>query len=69
MATQPQNGTAGNEPQPAIDLVKLPAVHDENLRDEEHLPSPYQVIEDLGIPDWKILEKKIVRRLDMTLLP
>lgn len=57
------------QPQPAIDLVKIPAVHDENMKDAEHLPSPYQVIEDLGIPDWRILERKIVRRLDMTLLP
>jgi hypothetical protein len=24
---------------------------------------------ELGIPDWKFLEKKLVRRLDMTLLP
>lgn len=26
-------------------------------------------VEALGIPDWKEKEKKIVRRLDMTLLP
>lgn len=26
-------------------------------------------IEALGIPDWQAKEKKIVRRLDMTLLP
>jgi hypothetical protein len=24
---------------------------------------------ELGIPDWEALEKKVVRRLDMTLLP
>ena len=24
---------------------------------------------ELGIPDWEALEKKLVRRLDMTLLP
>lgn len=23
----------------------------------------------LGIPDWQVLERKVVRRLDMTLLP
>ncbi|KAM0712019.1 hypothetical protein Q7P37_011113 [Cladosporium fusiforme] len=33
------------------------------------LPSKDELIDALGIPDWKGLEKKIVRRLDMTLMP
>lgn len=33
------------------------------------LPSTEEPIEALGIPNWRELEKKIVRRLDMTLMP
>ncbi|KAK0388805.1 hypothetical protein NLU13_5048 [Sarocladium strictum] len=36
---------------------------------EDDLPSPEAVIEALGIPNWRDLEKKAVRRLDMTLMP
>lgn len=35
----------------------------------EDLPSAREVIEALGIPDWEKLEKKAIRRLDMTLMP
>jgi MFS family permease len=35
----------------------------------DELPSPEEIIEALGIPDWKKLEKKLVRRLDFTLVP
>jgi hypothetical protein len=35
----------------------------------EDLPSPEEIIDRLGIPDWKNLEKKLVRRLDLTLVP
>jgi hypothetical protein len=35
----------------------------------EDLPSPEEIIERLGIPDWRNLEKKLVRRLDITLVP
>ena len=38
-----------------------------NPKDE--LPNPEAVIEELGIPNWRALEKKAVRRLDMTLMP
>ena len=31
--------------------------------------SPDDQIDALGIPEWRTLEKKIVRRLDMTLMP
>lgn len=33
------------------------------------LPSTEEPIEALGIPNWRELEKKIVHRLDMTLMP
>lgn len=28
-----------------------------------------QLVASLGIPDWEVKEKQVVRRLDMTLLP
>lgn len=33
------------------------------------LPSTEEPIEALGIPNWRELEKKVVHRLDMTLMP
>jgi len=39
------------------------------FRTAEDLPSPEEIIERLGIPDWRNLEKKLVRRLDLTLVP
>lgn len=33
------------------------------------IPSPEDQIDALGIPEWRTLEKKLVRRLDLTLLP
>ena len=51
---------------------ELPIEHEEGAPKAltaEELPSPEEVIEALGIPNWRELEKKIVRRLDMTLLP
>jgi hypothetical protein len=33
------------------------------------IPNPEDQIDALGIPEWRTLEKKLVRRLDMTLLP
>lgn len=41
----------------------------EDLKQGERLPSPEEVIDALGIPNWRDLEKKIVRRLDFTLMP
>ncbi|KAL0929911.1 major facilitator superfamily transporter [Colletotrichum truncatum] len=35
----------------------------------QHIPSVDAPLEALGIPDWREQEKKIVRRLDMTLMP
>jgi hypothetical protein len=39
------------------------------FKSAEDLPSPEEIIDRLGIPDWKNLEKKLVRRLDLTLVP
>lgn len=38
-------------------------------KEADLLPSPEEQIEALGIADWRMLEKKIVRRLDITLMP
>lgn len=47
--------------------------HTDQASDEEkhpqHLPSVTAPIEALGLEDWRGLEKKLVRRLDMTLMP
>ncbi|PSN73539.1 MFS general substrate transporter [Corynespora cassiicola Philippines] len=40
----------------------------ENLKGEI-LPRPEETIEALGIPNWRDLEKQVVKRLDMTLMP
>jgi hypothetical protein len=39
------------------------------FKSAEELPSPEEIINRLEIPDWKNLEKKLVRRLDLTLVP
>ncbi|KAF4983049.1 hypothetical protein FZEAL_1449 [Fusarium zealandicum] len=44
----------------------------QDLDDIKHgdlLPSPEEQIDALGIPNWRDLEKQVVRRLDMTLMP
>jgi hypothetical protein len=47
-------------------------LHEENspkVLNADDLPRPEEAIERLGIENWRELEKKLVRRLDMTLLP
>lgn len=53
---------------PDID-EKNPAMLEEAVTKTGYLPSPEERIEALGIPNWRELEKKLVRRLDMTLMP
>lgn len=50
---------------------KTEAVADAEIfeKQAEFIPTPEDQIDALGIPDWRQLEKKIVRRLDMTLMP
>ena len=67
----PTTITAGNNT--AADMVnreEAVADHDEenNLKREEPA-NPEVQIEALGIPNWRNLEKQVVRRLDMTLMP
>lgn len=72
----PRPSAEGPEPGHHVEMmVRTPTqkalehIEDEELKDHEHLPAPNQIIEDLGIPNWRELEKKVVRRLDMTLMP
>ncbi|KAI7241108.1 hypothetical protein KC330_g856 [Hortaea werneckii] len=72
----PRPSAEGAEPGHHVEMmVRTPTqkalehIEDEELKDHEHLPAPDQIIEDLGIPNWRELEKKVVRRLDMTLMP
>lgn len=51
------------------DASKLRADEALEHKQAELLPSPEEQIEALGIPNWRELEKSIVRRLDMTLMP
>jgi hypothetical protein len=48
---------------------ELALVEEGFLKTVGHLPSAEEQIDALGIPNWRELEKKIVRRLDMTLMP
>jgi hypothetical protein len=57
-----EKGPAMGEKEPGM-------VEDGDLKHEGALPSPDELIEALGIPNWRELEKKLVRRLDMTLMP
>lgn len=56
-----------------MEKEEVHAEHDEHveesLQKNHELRRPEEIIEELGIPEWRALEKKIVRRLDMTLLP
>lgn len=45
------------------------STHNENDQHDEKAPAEINPIEALGDPDWRQKEKKLVRTLDMTLLP
>lgn len=69
---QPGDGTAAVEKdvETASAVEKeLSFVEEGYMKNEGRLPSPEERIDALGIPNWRELEKKIVRRLDMTLMP
>lgn len=52
------------------ELTTLEAANDpDNLKDGDLLANPEEQIEALGIPNWRDLEKQVVKRLDMTLMP
>lgn len=60
------------------DITAAPATTEPNLLDDgdaeelkqpQLLPSPDDQMDALGIPNWRQLEKQVVRRLDFTLMP
>lgn len=53
----------------ADQVTKDPSIMEANEAKGELLPTPEEQIDALGIPNWRELEKKVVKRLDMTLLP
>lgn len=42
---------------------------EEDLKQPEPLPKAEDQLDALGIPNWRDLEKQVVRRLDLTLMP
>lgn len=50
---------------PAQDFVDV----EEELKQPEPTPRPEDQLDSLGIPNWRELEKQVVRRLDFTLMP
>lgn len=63
------NEKKDNSDSASVIKQELAAVEEGYLANEGRLPSPEEQIDALGIPNWRELEKKIVRRLDMTLMP
>ena len=65
--------TTGDEqlraPQAAEDLVLVEDDNDVEKEPVETVPKPEDQLDALGIPNWRELEKKLVRRLDPTLMP
>lgn len=83
MASQdkPEHPSHGNADAPASTVedahdigankeASFTAAADDSVLKPTDLPAdPEEQIEALGIPNWRELEKKVVRRLDMTLMP
>jgi hypothetical protein len=42
---------------------------EDDLKQPLPLPKPEDQLDALGIPNWRQLEKQVVRRLDLTLMP
>ncbi|KAL0942079.1 major facilitator superfamily transporter [Colletotrichum truncatum] len=59
------------EKQTAEQVNQEPSIVEANYGEGkgELLPSPEEQIDALGIPNWRELEKQVVKRLDMTLMP
>lgn len=74
---KPSQHTGGTVPPGAVEtnrpdeVNKEPSIVEANDGDGkgEVLPSPEEQIDALGIPNWRELEKQVVKRLDMTLMP
>ena len=73
--TAPTTDTTGNNNETAVDAVTVNkeavAVEfdEENMLKDEELANPEDQIDALCIPNWSDLEKKLVMRLGMTLMP
>jgi len=61
-----------NAPLPTDEKIRSDD-HNENVVGDEDLikrnPSAISPLDALGLDDWRAVEKKVVRRLDMTILP
>ncbi|KAJ0337915.1 hypothetical protein COL922a_006228 [Colletotrichum nupharicola] len=74
---KPPQHTGGTAPSGAVEtnrpdeVNKEPSIVEANDGNGkgELLPSPEEQIDSLGIPNWRELEKQVVKRLDMTLMP
>lgn len=75
MAHQPETHTTAmgsDAPLPADEEIEVDD-HNENIVGDEDLikrnPSAINPLDTLGLDDWRAVERKVVRRLDMTILP
>jgi hypothetical protein len=70
---QRENSPTGSAAPSVVGNEKMDVSHINDKMDlevaDQELPSVLAPIEALGIEDWRTLEKKIVRRLDLTLMP
>lgn len=68
--TSTQNKAVDNIAMDAVNREETAVDYDKesNLKHEEPA-NPEDQIDALGIPNWRDLEKQVVRRLDMTLMP
>lgn len=59
-------------PLPADEKIRSDDHNETTLGDEDLIkrnPSAINPLDALGLDDWRAIEKKVVRRLDMTILP
>lgn len=65
-----QNTAANNIAVDAVNREETAVDYDEeNKLKHEGPANPEDQIDALGIPNWRDLEKQVVRRLDITLMP
>lgn len=71
-ALQPNDGALGRAPSQTKEEAVFSHINDQGDAEggkPEDLPSVLAPIEALGIDNWRDLEKKLVRRLDLTMMP
>jgi len=75
MARQPDTNTTAMGPDAPLPMDEKIRSDDHNenvVGDEDFIkrnPSAINPLDALGLDDWRAVEKKVVRRLDMTILP